>query len=249
MHASAQLERKKQMSENVELGLQDFLKFLAKRIWIILLCGLLLGSSTLLYSTSVLKPEYEASVSIYVNNASGQEGGRISSSDLQVAMRLVATYINIIQSDTVLDKVIETCGVNLDASQLREMISAKSIGETEMFRVTVRSHNPQMSMDLANVIAEIAPGVINQFIVGSTTQVIDWAKLPKSPCGPNYTLNTMLGAMIGIVLAVIGLVIYMLVDTRIKGEEDIAKICTIPVMGVIPNLSTDSKKPVRKGKR
>jgi capsular polysaccharide biosynthesis protein len=237
------------MSENVELGLQDFLKFLAKRVWIILLCGLLLGSSMLLYSSSVLKPEYEASVSIYVNNASGQEGGRISSSDLQVAMRLVATYINIIQSDTVLDKVIETCGVNLDANQLREMISAKPIGDTEMFRVTVRSHNPQMSMDLANVIAEIAPGVINQFIMGSTTQVIDWAKLPKAPCGPNYTLNTVLGVMIGIALSVLGLVVYMLVDTRIKGEEDIGKICKIPVMGVIPNLVTDGKKPARKAKR
>lgn len=237
------------MSENVELGLQDFLKFLAKRIWIILLCGLLVGSAMLLYTTSVLEPEYEASVSIYVNNTSGQEGNRISSSDLQVAMRLVATYINIIQSDTVLDKVIETCGVNLDADQLRGMISAKSIGDTEMFRVTVRSHNPQMSMDLANVIAQIAPGVINQFIVGSTTQVVDWAKLPKEPCGPNYTLNTVLGVMIGLALAVIGLVVYMLVDTRIKSEEDINKICKIPVMGVIPNLATDSKKPVRKGKR
>ena len=237
------------MSENMELGLKDFMKFLTKRIWIVLLCAAILGGSMLFYSKSILKPQYEASVSIYVNNTSGVEGNRISSSDLQVAMRLVATYINIIQSDTVLDKVIETCGVNLDADQLRGMISAKSIGDTEMFRVTVRSYNPQMSMDLVNVIAEIAPGVINQFIVGSTTQVVDWAKLPKAPCAPNHTLNTVIGVMLGLVLSILGLLIYMLVDTRIKGEEDIAKICNIPVMGVIPNLSTDTRKPVRKGKR
>ena len=118
-----------------------------------------------------------------------------------------------------------------------------------MFRVTVRTHNPQLSKDLANVIAEIAPGVINQYIVGSTTQVVDVAKLPKEPCGPNYTLNTVLGVIIGIALSVLGLVTYMLVDTRIKGEEDISKICKIPVMGVIPNLVTDSKKPARKAKR
>ena len=225
------------------------MKFLAKRIWIVILCAAVLGGSVLIYSKSVLNPEYEASVSIYVNNTSSLEGNRISSSDLQVAMRLVATYINIIQSDTVLDKVIETCGVNLDADQLRGMITAKSIGDTEMFRVTVRTHNPQLSKDLANVIAEIAPGVINQYIVGSTTQVVDVAKLPKEPCGPNYTLNTVLGVIIGIALSVLGLVTYMLVDTRIKGEEDISKICKIPVMGVIPNLTTDTKKPVKKGRR
>ena len=121
-----------------------------------------------------------------------------------------------------------------------------------MFRVTVRSHNPQMSRDLANTIATVAPDIINQFIVGSKTQVVDWAKLPEEPSGPNYTLNTVLGTMIGMTLAVVGLVIYMLVDTRIKSEDDISKICKIPVMGVIPNLASDSKgskKAVRKGKR
>ena len=196
-----------------------------------------------------VRPQYEASVSIYVNNNSEQDGTHITSADLAVALRLVATYINIIQSNTVLDKVIEECGVNLTADQLRGMISAKSIGETEMFRVTVRTTNPQMSMDLANVIAEVAPGEITQIIEGSTTKIIDWAKLPQVPCAPNYVTNTMLGTVIGAVLSILGLLVMMLLDTRIKTEEDLNRICKIPVMGLIPNLSTDSKKNAKRGKR
>ena len=237
------------MSENVDVGLCDFMKFLGKRIWIVALCAVVLSASILVYTKNFVKPQYEASVSIYVNNNAGQEGGKITSADLQVAMRLVETYINIIQSDTVLDKVIAECGANLSTNQLREMISAKSIGETEMFRVTVRTTNPQLSMDLANVIAEVAPGEITQFIDGSTTKIIDKAKLPQAPCAPNYTLNTVLGFLIGVILAIIGLLLYMLLDTRIKTEEDIGKICSIPVMGLIPNLATDVKKTVKKGKR
>jgi len=237
------------MNENIDVGLWDFLKFLGKRIWIVALCAVILCGSVLVYTANFVKPQYEASVSIYVNNNSGQDGSRITSSDLQVALRLVATYINIIQSDTVLDKVIAECGVNLTANQLRGMISAKSIGETEMFRVTVKTTDPKMSMDLANVIAEVAPGEIGQFIEGSTTKIIDRAKLPTAPCAPSYALNGTLGFLIGAILAIIGLLLYMVLDTRIKNEEDLAKICDIPVMGLIPNLAVDTKKSAKKGKR
>lgn len=236
------------MSETVDINVQDVFKFLCKRIWIIVLCAAILGASVFFCTKGFVKPQYEASVSFYVNNASGQEGGRLTSGDLQVALRLVATYINIIQSDTVLDKVIAASGTDLSTKQLRDKISANSIGDTEMFRVSVRTTDPELSMKLANLIAEIAPGEITQFIEGSATKIIDWAKLPKEPCAPNYTLNTVLGTMIGAVLAILGLLLYMLLDTRIKTEEDLAKICKIPVMGLIPDMSVDVKRPAKRGK-
>ena len=236
------------MSENIDVNLKDFFKFLGKHIWVVLLSAVLLGASLFIYTKNFVKPQYEASVSIYVNNASGQDGKGITSADLQVAMRLVNTYINIIQSDTVLDKVIASCGVNMTAEKLRDKITAKSIGDTEMFRVTVKTTDPELSMKLANVIAEVAPGELNQFIDGSSTKIIDKAKLPTAPCEPSYTLNTALGVLIGTALSILGLLMYMLLDTRIKTEEDLAKICSIPVMGLIPNLSADAKRPVKKGK-
>lgn len=236
------------MSENVEIGLKDFLKLLGKRCWVIILGALILGTAVLLYTKQMVKPQYEASIKIFVNNNS-QDGSPITSGDQQVARRLVATYIGIIESDTVLDKVIAECGVNLDAGKLKRMITAEAVGETEIFQLTVKSENPQLSMDLANTIAKVAPDVIKEFIKGSDTQILDWAKLPKGPSGPNYTFNAMLGVIIGAALSIVGLLVYMLLDTRIKGEEDIGKICRIPIVGTIPNLTTDSKKPVKKGRR
>ena len=236
------------MSENIDISLKEFFKFLGKYIWVVLFSAVLFGICTLVYTKNFVKPQYEASVSIYVNNASGQEGSRITSADLQVAMRLVNTYINIIQSDTVLDKVIAECDVDMSAEKLREKITANSIGDTEMFRVTVKTTDPELSRKLANVIAEVAPGEITQFIEGSTTKIIDKAKLPLEPCSPSYTINTILGVLIGIVCSVVGLLLYMLLDTRIKTEDDLAKICNIPVMGRIPNLSADTKRPVKKGR-
>lgn len=237
------------MGENIEIDLREFFRVLLKRIWIVVLCTVLLGTSVLVYTLNFVAPEYQASVSIYVNNNSRQDGTYISSSDLAVALRLVATYVNIIQSDTVLEKVIEETGLLLSAAQVRGMISAEAMGETEMFRVTVTTPNPQMSADLANAIASVAPAEISQIIEGSSAKIIDYARVPKAQSSPNYAMNTILGAVIGAVLAVIAILIQSLMDVRIKSEEDLAKICAIPVLGVIPQLSADTKSTGKKARR
>lgn len=234
------------MNENVEIDLRGIVKLLLKRVWIIILCAAVLGAAVLVYTVNFVVPQYKASVTIYVNNNSGKENTYISSADLAVALRLVTTYVNIIQSDRVLDKVIEETNLQLTANQVRGMISAEVVGETEMFKVTVNTPYPQMSMDLANAIAAIAPGEISDIIEGSSAKIIDYARLPKSSSSPNYTNNTIIGAVVGAVLAVLVIVVQNLLDVRVKSEEDLEKIAEVPVLGVIPELSTEKKASARK---
>ena len=231
------------MNDVIDIDLREFFRVLVTKLWIVALCAAIVGTAVLVYTVNFVSPQYNSSVSIYVNNNSGaSDGTYISSSDLAVALRLVETYVNIIQSDTVLEKVIDESGLNLTAGQLRGMISAEPIGETEMFKVTVRSPYPQASADLANAIATVAPTAIAEIIDGSTAKIIDYAKVPKSPSSPNYVTNTILGVVGGAAVAILIILLQTVFDVRIKNEEDIAKISTIPVLGVIPQLSTDNKK-------
>ncbi len=230
------------MNENIEIDLKDLFKVILKRLWIVVLCAVLLGTAVLVYTVNFVTPQYQASVTIYVNNNSGKtDGTYISSSDLAVALRLVETYVNIIQSDTVLEKVIAETGLKLSADQVRGMISAEVIGETEMFKVTVRTPNPQISADLANAIATVAPNEIVTIIEGSSAKIIDYAKVPKTYSSPNYTLNTIVGGIVGAGLAILIFLLQMLMDAQIKSEEDLTRLYAIPVLGVIPQLNTAPK--------
>lgn len=229
------------MNETVEIDLRGLFKVLLKRAWIIVLCAVILGSAVLMYTVNFVAPQYKASVTIYVNNNSSKDTSYISSSDLAVALRLVTTYVNIIQSNTVLDKVIAETNLALTTDQVRSMISAEVVGETEMFKVTVTTPYPQMSMDLANAIAAIAPDEIAEIIEGSSAKIIDYARLPKGSSSPNYTTNTILGAAAGAALAILAIVLQNMLDVRIKNEEDLEKICSVPVLGVIPDLANDKK--------
>lgn len=238
------------MNKNMEINIVELLKALAKRIWIVILCAVLVGGAMFAYTMNFVTPQYSASVSIYVNNKTTTlDNAAISSGDLAVALRLVDTYVNIIQSNRVLEKVLEETNIALSAGQLRGMISAGAIGETEMFRVSVTSPNPQMSADLANAVAKVAPGVISDIIEGSSAKVIDYANVPGSPSSPNYRRSAMLGALLGAVLAVFGIIASVQLDTRIKSEEDLRNICKVPVIGVIPDLATPVKKSGKKGVR
>lgn len=237
------------MKETVEFDLRELALTLMKRAWIIALCAVIVGASVLVYTVNFVTPQYQSNVTIYVNNNSSVEGNYISSADLAVALRLVTTYVNIIQSNTVLEKVIAETGLNVSTDQVRGMISAEVVGETEMFRVTVTTPNPQVSADLANAIARIAPAEISEIIEGSSAKIIDYARVPTRRSSPNYTTNTIVGALIGALLAIAAIVLQNVLDVRVGSEDDLEKICEIPVLGVIPNLSDDAKDKHKKVRR
>ena len=237
------------MNQTIEIDLKTIAKVLLKRIWIILLCAALVGSATLVYTINFVAPRYKASVTMYVNNNSSKDNKYVSSSDLAVALRLVATYVNIIKSDRVLERVIDDTGLMLKTEKVRSMISAEPEGETEMFRVTVTSTNPQMSADIANTIAKVAPEVIAEIVEGSSAKIIDAARVPQYRSSPNYTISAVAGALAGGFLAALVFILMHMLDVRIKSEEDLKNISDVPVLGVIPNLTNDAKNAGKKARK
>ena len=97
------------MQDFSEIDLKQLLLALIHKAWLLVLCALIAGGIAYVYTANFITPLYRASVSIYVNNASPQagNGSYISGSDLATAQRLVNTYVNIIRSNTVLEKVAQ----------------------------------------------------------------------------------------------------------------------------------------------
>lgn len=236
------------MNGDIEINMNEFFRMLLKRVWVIVLCAAICSTAVLVYTKNFVRPTYRASITVYVNNNSGRENPYISSSDLAVALRLVSTYVNIIQSNMVLEKVIDEAEVQISVPQLRNMITAKAIDETEMFEVAVTSTDPELSAKLVNTIAKVAPGEIASVIEGSSAKIIDYARVPSAPISAGYASKAILGAMVGAAVVVLITLLQLLMDVHINSEEDLVKISSIPVLGVIPALYAEPKKSKRKGK-
>ncbi len=233
--------------ENMELDLQKLVMTYLRRWWIIVLCTLVTGLGALYYTSHHITPLYMAGVTIYVNNApAGQQVNYISSTNLATAQKLVSTYIEIIQSDTVLEKVAQEAGGGVSAGYIRHFMAAQQRGETELFDVYISHSDPRYAAHLANAVAEVAPGEIERFVEGSSAKIIDYAKVPTAPSSPSVSRNVILGALVGFVLALAYITVRFLMDVRIRGEEELAAMFSVPVLGQIPAFETGSKKKQKK---
>lgn len=221
-----------------EVNLQELLYSFLHHWWVIVLCAVACVGIALAYTNLFITPRYQSSVTIYVNNsASRADVEYIASADLTVSQKLVNTYVNIIKSDTVLQKVIDERDLPFGVSQLRASITAKQVDETEIFNVYVSNTDPQMAAKIANAIAEVAPDEIAKFVEGSSTKIIDYAKVPASPYTPNYARNAVLAFVVGAVLAAAYLTIRYLLDVHINDAGDLEQMFEYPVLGQIPDIA------------
>ena len=227
----------------LEIDLWKLLLLYLRRWRLILLCGLAAAVVALVYTANFITPLYRASVTVYVNSVkANQQVDYISASNLATSQQLVNTYVNIIRSDTVLEKVVENAGLGYTAAQIRGMMTAAQVDETELFTVFISHPDPEMAAKIANAVANVAPGEIEEFVEGSSTKIIDYAKVPTSRYTPSYRKNTLLGGIVGVFLALLYVTLLYLLDVRIKSEEDLTQLFDLPMLGQIPAFEENDRK-------
>ncbi len=236
------------MEHGKEINFQQLFYTLVNKIWLIALSGVLFGAALYLYTDNFIPAQYRASVTFYVNNSASinETSQNVTTYDLTASQRLVNTYITILENrhevmEKVADKVEERTGYRPSEASIRNMMSAGSVNETEVFKVSISNRDPVLATVIANAIADVAPGEIEAVIRGSSARVVDRARQPSAPYYPNKTTNTMYGVICGILIAVIYVIIRVLMDVRVKGEEDLARLSDAPVLGTIPDFDMDGK--------
>ena len=168
-------------SDILEIDLWKLLLLYLRRWRLILLCALAAAVISLIYTANFITPLYRANVTIYVNNIkANQQVDYISAANLATSQQLVNTYVNIIRSDTVLEKVVKNAKLDYSAAEIRGMMTTAQVDETELFSVYISHPDPEMAAKIANAVATVAPGEIEEFVEGSSTKIIDHEPLyPK----------------------------------------------------------------------
>ena len=236
-------ETKDENRGRVEVDLQKLLSAYLKKWWLILICGIVLAGAAFYYTANHIDPQYRASVMIYVNNLkSDQQVESITGSNLAASQQLVNTYVNIIKSDRVLDKVADELDNEYTANGIRKIMTATQVEDTEIFEIHIAHKDPEEAARIVNTIAEVAPDEISGLVEGSSARIIDYAKVPADSFYPSYQKNVVLGGVIGILIAVVIVTIQFLMDVRLKDEEDLNQLFDLPVLGQIPVFVTVAAK-------
>ena len=235
-------ERMTQNNEEVEVDLGRLLQAVWRRIWLVALAAVLSTAIALVGTLMFVTPQYQSSAKFYVNNGSFDLGDiGLSAGDLSASKGLVNTYIVILQTRETLNDVIDYAGVDMTYKELRGIVSAASVSDTEIFEVTVTHPDPVTAERLANAIAYVLPKRIDTIVEGTSAKVAEAAVMATSPSSPDYVQNAIVGLLVGVVLAMAGIVIRELVDVTVRAEEDIARVCSHPVLAAVPDMTAPVK--------
>ncbi|WP_308467861.1 polysaccharide biosynthesis tyrosine autokinase [Rathayibacter soli] len=231
------------------MELRDYIRILRKG-WILIVVCVLAGVGIAAVYSALTTPKYQASTELYV---SVQTSNAAQTADLAqgttFARQAVTSYVSVVNSARVLDRVISDLGLTVSASKLSSQITAASPLNTVLIDITATDSDPAQAAKIANSVGKnVAYVVVNQLEKPSgdtpslvRIETIQPATAPAKPSSPNVPLNLVLGLLVGLAVGIGAAVLRSVLDTRIHSSRDIELVTQTPILGGI-NLDPDAKK-------
>lgn len=238
-------------TKEINIDLRKIFYMMKGKLAYILLATVLLGAVAGCFTHFFIDPVYSSTVKMFVysNPDRVSTNSSITGSEIDASKDLMGTYVDILESDTVMDKVIEDLNLNISADGLKSMITPVIPDNTQVFRVTVKSTDPYLAAKIANSIAKVAPDEIVRIVKAGGVEIVDKAKVAKKPSSPNIKKNIMVGAIAGFVISFFAIFIYELFDTTITKATDLEREFEgIPILGVVPKLGEINEKKTETSK-
>ncbi len=225
-----------------------------EQIILIVLIFMVIG---IIYTVGFTTPMYSSSSTLVLvgtesgNSTENQTTESITTTDITINSKLVATYSELVKSKNILGQVIANLGINIDEEALRKNIQVTAVEDTELIEITVSDENPTYAAKIVNEIANVfKEKIAGEIYKINNVYIVDQGEVASTPSNINHMKDIVIFIFIGIVVAVMYVLIANMLDTTVKTQEDIEKSIKIPVLASIPMYDMEMEKlKKRKGGR
>lgn len=228
-----------------DISIWSVLSLVLKNFHWLLLTGVTFAVAVFLAVTFLVTPIYESKATFYVYNSSDgvSTSGVINNNDLQAAESLASTYSKILESNTVLDSVLQDLNYSngLTRKDLGEMVKVSIISDTQLLELTVSSSDPEFACKVARSFIKLAPNEIVRITKAGGVEVVDQPEVATEKSSPRTLFDTAIGFIVGIIIAFIISVLRAVSDTTIYLPEDLENMLDLTVLGQIPDISVGEK--------
>ena len=239
------------MKKTAKIDLIKLLSYILKKLWVVVLCAEL--GFALLYLYSTRSPNtYSTRGTMYISNgvytSDGQEADTsgpkqyVSSTDLEAGESLVNNYLTIVNSDQVMSSVVEILKwdyPDINSTFIRSSLTVEPVVKTGVIVVSAVTDDPELSANMVNAVLDAASEKIVQ-LVGGDADIVDYAATRWYPDNKNGYKQGVLGALAGLVLAVVILFFLFLINNKVTDEEDLIENFTPPVLGTVQAVKNTS---------
>ena len=226
------------MNTNDNASIEIDILYLLRKLWskkfFIVFVGLLVGTIALLGSVFFIKPKYTSTTRIYVVSRSSDTS--LTNQDLQAGSYLVNDYKEVITSSEVLSSVIDQEKLSMSTGELSKEIAVTIPTDTRVISISVTDTDAQRACDIANTVREVAAEKIKAVTKVDDVTTLESATKPSHPSSPNVKKNAVIGALAGVFLAIVGILVAEVLDDRVRRPEDIEETLGMTLLGVVPDI-------------
>lgn len=225
------------------LDIIQLVRVVFRKWFVVAIAGVIAAVIGFVYSSYFITPLYRANSTMLVDLRNSVHED-LSSEQVNVAEKYVATFAYIMKTNTVLEPIINDLGLKESVSSLASKIEIYTLEDTLLIRVSINHPDPKLAMKIVKAIGQTAPEVINQRITSGYITEIEAPSVTTRPVTPNIARYTVIGGVIGVLIVVLALVVISFFNNKIKSVEELQETVDLPLLGVIPTLQKKKGKGV-----
>ena len=232
--------------DEIEIDLKELFYVIKRKLWIILLTGIVGAVGFGLFTAMVMKPVYTSSTMLYIVNKTTT---LTSLTDLQLGTQLTKDYKVLVTSRPVTGQVITNLDLNLSHEQLVKKIKVDNPTDTRILTSSVEDTDPYMAKSIADEFASVASARMAEIMDSAPPNIVEEAYLPTQKTKPSITKNTMIGGLAGVFLAGAIILVLFVMNDAIKTPEDVEKYLGLNTLATIPVFEGETGAKKKKSKR
>lgn len=229
----------------ITLDLRTILGLVKKNIVMIIVLTIVAGAGTYFVSAYLIEPQFEASMSLVVNTRE-EQAITITGDQITSARQLVNTYAVILTNDTLLEEIIWNLNLDDTITTLKRRISTDAVNQTQVLLMTVRDRSKSTAVAILDEIMDRAEELLMSTVKAGSVEIVSPPRAENEPVFPRVYLNTAVGAIAGLFMALVIVFIRKALSNKFLSEEDIAVQLGLPVLGVIPSVHIKERKRGKK---
>ncbi|MBB1071740.1 exopolysaccharide biosynthesis protein [Limosilactobacillus reuteri] len=134
--------------------------------------------------------------------------------------------------------VIERGGksYNLSTDELKKAISVQTQQNSQVFSLQVKTDDPQESAVVANTVANAFKQQIKKIMSVNNVTIVSRASTPDEPSFPNKKLFALAGAVLGLILSFLYILIGDLMDTSIHDDDYLTNELGLTNLGQVNHI-------------
>jgi len=237
----------KYSSDEIEIDLADLLLQYLEHWFKIFLSAFLVAVMVFAYCKMIVVPQYSSTAKLYALNKTDTV---TSMSDIQTGTNLSKDYEVVVSSRPVVEQVIANLGLDLSYEDMCGKLKVANQEDTRIISLTITDADPEHAKVIVDEFAKVVSAFIAEKMDQAAPSIIEEGYVSYKKVSPSTMKNTVLGGMIGGMLAVGLITVTYLMNDTVANADDIERYLGLNTLASIPyEEAEDGKDSVKKRSR